>query len=197
MKKEKVVYKEGTFTNYEGKVQKFIICAISRVPEVNTCLSLPDNNEYMMEYYGDELKELSVGVSITNTKDSFDEEFGKKIAYSKAKSNKKSFMLTNRPGFISKAKSNKKSFMLTNRPGFINEDVVNALLANYVKYIQKDPGSVIAGYDAAKKKYLEKKKYVNLAEDMASDTLAAMGALADATSDELETAKKLRKYNII
>jgi ribosomal protein L16 Arg81 hydroxylase len=178
MKKEKVVYKEGTFTNYEDKVQKFIICAISRVPEVNTCLSLPDNNEYMMEYYGDELKELSVGVSITNTKDSFDEEFGKKIAYSKAK-------------------SNKKSFMLTNRPGFINEDVVNALLANYVKYIQKDPGSVIAGYDAAKKKYFEKKKYVNLAEDMASDTLAAMGALADATSDELETAKKLRKYNII
>jgi len=131
-----------------------------------------------MEYYGDELKELSVGVSITNTKDSFNEEFGKKIAYSKAK-------------------SNKKSFMLTNRPGFINEDVVNALLANYVKYIQKDPGSVIAGYDAAKKKYFEKKKYVNLAEDMASDTLAAMGALADATSDELETAKKLRKYNII
>ena len=59
-------------------------------------------------------KELSVGVSITNTKDSFNEEFGKKIAYSKAK-------------------SNKKSFMLTNRPGFINEDVVNALLANYVK----------------------------------------------------------------
>ena len=178
MKKEKVVYKAGTFTNYEGKVQKFIICAISRVPEVNTCLSLPDNNEYVIEYYGDELKELSVGVSITNTKDSFNEEFGKKIAYSKAK-------------------SNKKSFMLTNRPGFINEDVVNALLANYVKYIQKDPGSVIAGYDAAKKKYFEKKKYVNLANSVGPDTLITMETLADATSAELETAKKLRKYNII
>lgn len=172
MKKEKVVYKEGTFTNYEGKVQKFIICAISRVPEVNTCLSLPDNNEYMMEYYGDELKELSVGVSITNTKDSFNEEFGKKIAYSKAK-------------------SNKKSFMLTNRPGFINEDVVSALLTNYVKYIQKDPGSVIAGYDEAKKKYLETLALKNEYNAFTEEDKNKIQVLAKYTPEQLEKAKKL------
>src|SRR5574344_732200 len=135
MKKEKVAYANGEFVNYKLETQKFIICAVSEEDygtyvETNNCVYNAEDD------FDHPLKRLSVGVSITSTKDTYDEEVGKKIAYSKAK-------------------STKSSFLITNRPGFINEDVVSALLTNYVKYIQKDPGSVIAGYDEAKKKYLE------------------------------------------
>jgi hypothetical protein len=171
MKKEKVVYRVGKFTNYEGKVQNFVICAISSMSSPDSYIGL---DEVDSEYSGKELKQLNIGVSITNTKDTFDEDFGMKIAYSKAK-------------------SNKKAFIITNRSGFINEDVVNALLANYEKYIQKDPGCVIAGYDDAKKKYFEKQKYnsINLTED----EIIINKALSKATKKDIERAKKLVKYN--
>ena len=115
MKKEKVAYANGEFVNYKLETQKFIICAVSEEDcgtyvETNNCVYNAEDD------FDHPLKRLSVGVSITSTKDTYDEEVGKKIAYSKDK-------------------STKSSFLITNRPGFINEDVVSG--KSYEQIIQK------------------------------------------------------------
>lgn len=171
MKKEKVAYANGEFVNYKLETQKFIICAVSE-EDYGTCVETNNCVYNAEDDFDHPLKRLSVGVSITSTKDTYDEEVGKKIAYSKAK-------------------STKSSFLITNRPGFINEDVVSALLTNYVKYVQKDPGSVIAGYDEAKKKYLETLALKNEYKAFTEEDKNKIQVLAKYTPEQLEKAKKL------
>lgn len=175
MKKEKVAYANGEFVNYKLETQKFIICAVSE-EDYGTYVETPDCVYNAEDDCDHPLKRLSVGVSITSTRDTYDEEIGKKIAYSKAK-------------------STKSSFLITNRPGFINEEVVNALLTNYIKYIKKDPGSVIAGYDQAKRKYLENLDLQNTYNAFSKEDQDKIQILAKYTPEQLEKAKKLVSAN--
>ena len=145
--KEVVNYKSGEFVDYLGETHKFVVCAVS-----TKNLEDSEGNEVFnvlrMETYDDYIDEvdfpraLFLGVSICNPKDEFDLEKGKTIAYNKATTVKN----INHPAIY------------TTRPGFINTEVVEALLNNSVEYIKRDPGSVIPGYDEARKKYLKKKE---------------------------------------
>lgn len=141
--KEVVNYRKGEFVDYNGETHHFIVAAVSTtdITNGNLWLTLYDDSGYSVD--AEEItKGLFIGVAVCNPKDEFDEEKGKMIAYNKA---------TN-------AKSLHHPAMFTTRPGYINTEVVEALLNNIVNYIQKDPGSVIAGYDDAKKKFLKKAK---------------------------------------
>lgn len=143
--KEIVNYKVGEFVDYLGETHKFVVCAVSTKNfedregnEVFNVLRMETYDDYMDEL--DIPRALFLGVSICNPKDEFDLEKGKIIAYNKATTIKD----INHPAIY------------TTRPGFINTEVVEALLNNSVEYIKRDPGSVIPGYDEARKKYLKK-----------------------------------------
>lgn len=142
--KEVVNYRKGEFVDYNGETHHFIVAAVSTTDLTDGSLWLTlygDRSVHSVD--AEEMtKGLFIGVSVCNPKDEFDEEKGKMIAYNKA---------TN-------VKSLHHPAMFTTRPGFINTEVVEALLNNIVNYIKKDPGSVIAGYDEAKKKFLKKAK---------------------------------------
>ena len=43
--------------------------------------------------------------------------------------------------------------MWVSHAGMINTDVVNALIEQEMKFFENNPGSIIAGYDEAKRKY--------------------------------------------
>lgn len=143
--KEVVNYRKGEFVDYNGETHHFIVAAVSTTDVVmngSLWLTLYDGNTGHPIDAEEMTKGLFIGVSVCNPKDEFDEEKGKMIAYNKA---------TN-------AKNLHHPAMFTTRPGYINTEVVEALLNNIVNYIKKDPGSVIAGYDEAKKKFLKKAK---------------------------------------
>ena len=143
--KEVVNYRKGEFVDYNGETHHFIVAAVSTTDVVmngSLWLTLYDGNTGHPVDAEEMTKGLFIGVSVCNPKDEFDEEKGKMIAYNKA---------TN-------AKNLHHPAMFTTRPGYINTEVVEALLNNIVNYIKKDPGSVIAGYDDAKKKFLKKAK---------------------------------------
>jgi len=144
--KEVVNYKVGEFVDYLGGTHKFVICAVStgnledsEGNEVFNVLRMETSDDYIDEM--DFPRALFLGVAICNPKDEFDLEKGKMIAYNKAITVKN----INHPAIY------------TTRPGFINTEVVEALLNNSIEYIKRDPGSVIPGYDEARKKYLKKK----------------------------------------
>lgn len=142
--KEVVNYRKGELVDYNGETHHFVVAAVSTtdICEGSLWLTLYDNREGDIVDEEELTKGLFIGVAVCNPKDEFDEEKGKMIAYNKA---------TN-------AKNLHHPAMFTTRPGYINTEVVEALLNNIVNYIEKDPGSVIAGYDDAKKKFLKKAK---------------------------------------
>jgi len=112
---EKVTYLSDKFINYKGETQQFVLCAVS----------------YMLD---DTTKSLSVGVSFTHPKDTFNEEIGETIAYNKA---------IDKPC----------CYLETDNKGVINTALVTCVLTNIVEQIQKNPGKFIAGYNDAEKKY--------------------------------------------
>ena len=84
--------------------------------------------------------------------------------------------------------------MYVNRNGIINEETVNCILNNYINYIQKDPGSIIAGYDEAKKKFKNLTKLKAKANSLNSEQVKTTKLLALSNNEDLEEAKKLAKF---
>lgn len=173
MKKEIVNYKNGEFVDYMGNTHKFVVAAVSTS---NFDISLNLYNDF-----GDFVEERSVpkgifiGIAICNPKDEFDLEKGKMIAYNKAVGMKN----LNHPA------------MYSARPGFINTEVVDALLNNIVNYVKKDPGSVIEGYDDAKKKYMKKLADQEFLSN-SSETLKKLATdIKSLTSEEVVDLNKL------
>lgn len=171
--KERVNYRDGEFVDYLGQTHKFVVAAVST----------SDLDVIMYNTYTDDDKiiprGLFIGVSVCNPKDEYDEEMGKTIAYNKAVTLKN----LNHPAIY------------TTRPGFINTDVVEALLDNIVRYIKKDPGSVISGYDDAKRKYLKKvedDKFVSDSSEKLKDIAKSIKKLTPQENKDLN-----RLVNII
>lgn len=141
MKEIKKVFKQAEFVDYRGRANKFIVCALSfaydRRSTVNSMVLVPtkENTDTMPVN-----KFLTLGVAFCHQNDEFDSAIGEKIAYEKALN----------------AANSGATLLATNEPGMINEDTVTAFVDNKIKYIQKDPGSLIAGYDEARKKYEER-----------------------------------------
>lgn len=126
--KEVVEYLCDSFVDFLGKEHKFVLCALSQVKE--------DVEIYDGETgsYFESARTLTLGCSICNLNDDYDEELGKKIAYNRAKSEK--FIPT----------------LVSTLPGVINTAVVKALLRQEADYIKRDPNCVIPGYNDRKKK---------------------------------------------
>jgi hypothetical protein len=137
MVKNRVVFRNGMFTDYKGNQRQYIVAAVSErtddcygIPATVVCGGIkPDIIETR-----DAVKKLTLGFAICSPEDKWDEELGKTIALGKA---------VKRPARV----------MWVSHAGMINTDVVNALVEQEMKFFENNPGCVIAGYDEAKRKY--------------------------------------------
>jgi hypothetical protein len=141
MKKEIVTYKIGEFSNYAGISQKITMCAVSN--------STFENLE----------RELYIGISICNPEDEYNEELGKKIAYSKA--------------------VNSDPVLMATVPGIINSTLVESVLNSELGFIIKHPGKYITGYDKKAKKYFDKKLAIDMFNSMDVDQQAIVKAIQE------------------
>ena len=175
--KEVVTYGKGEFVDYLGETHPFIVAAVSTtdITEEGQSLWLSLYDEYGPLDEEPLNKALFIGVAICNPKDEFDEEKGKAIAYNKAVN----------------AKSLHHPAMFSTRPGYINTDVVNALVNNIINYIKKDPGSVIAGYDIARKKYLKKIEDDKFVENSSKELVNLANAVKGLSKEEKKDLDKL------
>lgn len=137
MVKNRVVFRNGMFTDYKGNQRQYIVAAVSErtddcygIPATVVCGGMKPN---VIETR-DAVKKLTLGFAICSPEDKWDEELGKTIALGKA---------VKRPARV----------MWVSHAGMINTDVVNALVDQEMKFFENNPGCVIAGYDEAKRKY--------------------------------------------
>lgn len=179
--KEIVTYRYGSFNDYKGQEHKIIVCAISQRVNEGTQMEASPVTLYEDEY--DEFgidqpitKILSFGVAICNPIDAYSQEHGEMIAYNRAKK------FTDCP------------LLTTSKSGFFNTSTVAALIENYISYIQKDPGSVIAGYDSAKAKFFEEQDLKNDISKMNDTDKNTIRILAASAPENIEYAKKVIKY---
>lgn len=142
MVKNRVIYHNGIFTDYKGNQRQYIVAAVSEHTEnadgvYSMVLEKGKNPDEIL--YSDAVKKLTLGFAICSPEDQWNEELGKTIALGKA---------IKRPARI----------MWVSHAGMINTDVVNALVEQEMKFFENNPGSIIAGYDEAKRKYNQSTK---------------------------------------
>lgn len=137
MVKNRVVYREGMFTDFKGNNRQYIIAAVSEKTQNAEGISsmvIEEGTKPDQLFMSDAVKRLSLGFAICSPEDKWDPILGQTIALGKA---------VKRPARV----------MWVSHAGMINTDVVNALIEQEMKFFENNPGSVIAGYDEAKKKY--------------------------------------------
>lgn len=178
--REVVMYGTGSFNDYKGQEHKIIVCALTRKVNDKDYKNVDDVFVYENEddYVGkcaQLVKTLSFGVSICNPVDNYNEEYGQMIAYNRAK-------------------SCTDQMLFSTRLGFFNTTTVTTILNNYIQYIQKDPGSVIPGYDAAKKKFHMEQDLKDDVAKMSEATKEKMKVLSTCNPENIEYAKKVVKY---
>lgn len=178
--KEIAMYGYGSFNDYKGQEHKIIVCALSRRANVNNSIEVPPVTVYANEnddwgIQSSVAKVLSFGVAICNPIDAYDKEHGEIIAYNRAK-------------------SEDAAVLTSSRAGFFNTTTVTAILNNYIDYIQKDPGSAIAGYDQAKEKFYEEQDLKNDVSKMTEDEKSKIKILATSAPENIEYAKKVIKF---
>jgi len=153
MKKDIVMFKNGSFVDFQGVTRQFVVCALSTSQFNN------EEHEVDLTVYGSEgilegetslPRAVFIGISVCNPIDEWDENKGRMIAEAKAR------------GFKYDAPE-KSAALFATRAGMISEILVQALLDREVEHIKEDPEYVIKGYNQMKKRWEEKQemeKYV-------------------------------------
>lgn len=177
--KEIVTYRYGSFNDYKGQEHKVIVCALSACVDNKDIIDGVSIYDGELDPYGvnvDITKILSFGVSICNPADNYSKEHGEVIAYNRAK------------------KYTKCPFLLSNHAGFFNTFTVDAIANNYLEYIQRDPGSIINGYDIAKQKFIEDQALKEEVSKMSKEDKDRMKIISKCTQEDIEYSKKIAKY---
>ena len=170
MKKDVVMYKNGSIVDFQGKEHQFVVCALSTSAfneDDDYCVELECYDDTTAEMVGnlEFPRAVFIGVAICNPVDKWDEEKGKMIALNKAK------------GFKPTAPE-KSAAIFATRAGMISEELVKALLDREVKHIEEDPEYVIKGYNKMKAQYEQKKAQ----EDYINETPENLRQIADTIS---------------
>ena len=172
--KEIVAYVYGSFNDYLGKEHKVVVCGIT-TPISNDDMSLLTYDENDFEEYYDIQKVLTIGVSICNPVDEYNQEKGEMIAYGKAKNLDTAIRLT------------------SSRRGMFNTSTVNFILNDYLSYIERDPGSVIKGYDKARAIHIEKVDILDDIKKLSEKELEFLKCVAVLTPEQFDYARKVSK----
>lgn len=172
MKKDIVMYENGSFVDFQGVERKFVVCALSTSnfgADVSVELNAVDDYEGTILGGVDIKRALFIGVSVCNPKDEWNEEKGKMIALAKAR------------GFKASAPE-KSAALFTTRSGMINEALVNCVLAREIEHIKADPEYVIKGYNQMKATFeqrQEEQKFIAESSPEVLDVADKFLALSD------------------
>lgn len=180
MKQDTIEYVIDSFIDFKGEEHKIVACALSQTPE-------SDEDGYTLsvgwvdgEYISDDLdfhnirRVVSVGVSICNPTDSFNEEVGKKKAYDKAKHDPKC------------------PTIYTKDSGVAGKILVKGFLEQELLYLKENPERYIKGYNEAKKKFEEKEALRNKIKNL-SDSEKLIIEISKEDEINLEEFSKLIK----
>lgn len=141
MKQDIATYLVDSFVDFEGKEHKFVACALSQSPNneddtlkigwVDEFNEMDLNNSLCHDVY----RLVTIGIAICNPEDEFNEEAGKKIAFSKA------------------ANIESLPRIYTPNKGVITGELVDTFLKQQVKFFKENPETLIKGYTKAKEAY--------------------------------------------
>ena len=183
MKKDIVMYKNGSIIDFQGIEHPFIVCALS-----TSSFQTEDKSAYLVTYDSNTGQDIAdfefpravfIGVAVcnpgTDTKsgDVWDEEKGKMIALAKARG----FKFT---------KPEKSAALFATRAGMISEILVSALLTKEVDHIKDDPECAIPGYNQMKARWeaqQEAKKYL---EETPENLLKLGTEISNLSEDDVE-----------
>lgn len=183
MKSNVVEYLTDSFVDFKGVEHKFVVCAVSSAPENYDELELAvsyvydDYASYDKRHYVERM--VSIGYSVCNPEDKFNENKGREIAYRKALNN-----LSN-PVLCSSVK------------GVVNKTLIKALLKQESKFVKENPERIIKGYNDSKARYEKKKKtqeeYNSLNEN--ERNIVNMALEGTDLNKYTDLANKLKNYN--
>jgi len=130
----KIEYLCDKFVDYRNKEREFVLAAVS-IP-MRGVADLWEHVKDAPKFPNllDVEKVLAIGMSIRHPEDSYNEEFGKRIA-------------------VGKALKGKGKYIIVTDPGLVNTKMVTALLQQEAEYFKRNPESYIAGYTRAAKKW--------------------------------------------
>jgi hypothetical protein len=154
--KEKIVTVISEFTDFRGKVHKFVVAAVSM--PVDAEIDIYGESE-VIDWTSAE-KAVKLGVAVCNPVDKYSEEKGKMIA-------------------INKARSTSDYALYATLPGMINTAVVNALIAQEVEFIKNNPARVIPGYLDEKKKFEKRQEFAKKLAELTEEEKAVYKAMKD------------------
>lgn len=178
--REVITYRYGSFNDYKGQEHKIIICAVSQKVNVGELevspIEIYKDPTDVVGYAKNVSKILSFGVAICNPVDDYNPQQGEMIAYNRAKDYDTCPMI------------------ISNRAGFFNTVTVNAIINNYLEFIQNDPGSILKGYEAAKSKFFEEQDLKNDVSHMSEEEKTTVKILSEASPENIEYAKKVVKF---
>lgn len=161
--KERVEYRVDKFVDFTGMERQFVMVALSQ--EVHAEIDPDTETEMWIPLLSD--KCLSIGVSVCQPEDTFDEEMGIQIATGKAR------------------KLHNHALYSTD-PGLINRGVVNALLDQEVAFFKQCPGKYLKGYDTAKEIYEENSRMVELEAGLSDEEHTCLNTLLTSADDRVD-----------
>lgn len=159
--KERVEYRVDSFVDFTGMERKFVMVALSQ--EVCAEIALLSD------------KCLSIGVSVCQPEDEFDENMGVQIA-------------------LGKARKLHNHALYSTDPGLINRGVVNALLDQEVAFFKQCPGKYLKGYDTAKAIYEEGRKMVELEASLSDEERTCLDTLLTSKNDRVDVIYDIYNY---
>jgi hypothetical protein len=154
--KEKIVTVISEFTDFRGKVHKFVVAAVSM--PVDAEIDIYGESE-VIDWTSAE-KAVKLGVAVCNPIDEYSEEKGKMIA-------------------INKAKNSSDYALYATLPGMINTAVVNALIYQEVEFIKNNPARVIPGYLDEKEKFEKRQEFAKKLAELTEEEKAIYEAMKD------------------
>ena len=154
--KEKIVTVISEFTDFRGKIHKFVVAAISM--PVYAEIDIYDEDKVID--WTDAYKVVKLGVAVCNPVDEYDEEKGKTIA-------------------INKARNNTDYALYATLPGMINTAVINALIYQEIGFIKNNPAKVIPGYLEEKKKFEKRQEFANKLAELTEEEKTVYEAIKD------------------
>lgn len=149
---KKVEYIVDSFKDFTGEERQFVMAAVSLHSDI-------DND----------MKVLSIGVSVCRPDDEFNETLGKAMKY-------------------------RNHALYAVDAGLINETMVKALLQQEAEYFKANPGRYLAGYDKDAEKYHRSERIEGYIETLEGEAKTTFNYLTEATDEEMEKLAEAVNY---
>lgn len=157
---KKVEYIVDSFKDFTGEERQFVMAAVSLHGEPEVYIKEDD------EPIDNDMKVLSIGVSVCRPSDEFNEALGKRIAEGKAT-------------------KYRDHALYAVDAGLINDKMVKALLEQEAEYFKVNPGRYLAGYDKDAQKYKKSVEFNEYINTLKGDAVVAFRFLTEADDDSV------------